>query len=135
MTTQRRDISRGMDILNRERLNKGTAFTAEERSTLGLHGLLPPHIESGVTAPKLVHKVEPEYTPEARAAECEGTVLLVAVVGTDGKVHDAKVARSVDEGLDQKAIEALQQWRFEPGRKNGRPVDVKARIEIKFRLR
>ena len=97
--------------------------------------IVPGPLDRRITQPILVQKVEPEYTAEAKEAQCEGTVLLVAVVGSDGKVHDAKVSRSLDAGLAQNAIAALDRWRFEPGRKNGRPVAVPSRIEIRFRLK
>ncbi len=64
----------------------------------------------------------------------EGTVVLAMEVGVDGGVHDLQVLRSVDAVLDQKAIEAVRQWKFSPARMNGLPVPVQIQVEIKFRL-
>ncbi len=88
----------------------------------------------GVTAPQLVFKVEPEYTEEARKAKYQGTVVLYAVVDSDGMVRNVRVARSLGLGLDEKAIEAVKQWKFLPGKKDGRAVPVAASIEVTFRL-
>ena len=87
-----------------------------------------------VTAPQLVRKVDPEYSEEARKAKKEGTVVLKLVVQRDGIVRDIKVIQSVGLGLDERAIGAVKQWRFNPALKGGRPVDVAAMIEVTFRL-
>jgi TonB family protein len=91
----------------------------------------------GVTFPRVLHQVQPEYTPEAIRAKVEGSVLLQAVVRTHGVPEDISVVRSLDQkyGLDQQAIAAVRQWRFSPGERNGRPVPVLVQIEIKFALR
>ena len=88
----------------------------------------------GVTAPQLVYRVEPEYTEEARKAKYQGTVVLYAVVDSDGQVRNIRVVRSLGLGLDEKALEAVRQWKFKPGLKDGRPVPVAASIEVTFRL-
>jgi len=77
---------------------------------------------------------EPAYSVAARIAKHQGTVVLFVVVDSGGRVRTVQVRRSVGLGLDQKAIEAVRQWRFQPGTRDGRPVDVKATIEINFRL-
>ncbi len=89
---------------------------------------------NGVTQPTLASKVDPDYTEEARAAKIQGTVVLAVVIGTDGRPRDFKVTRSLDPGLDQKAVEAAQRWVFRPGLKDGMPVNTRAMIEINFRL-
>jgi TonB family protein len=91
-------------------------------------------IGGGVSAPQLVFKVEPEYSEEARKAKFQGTVVLYVVVDANGNPRDLKVVRPLGLGLDQKAIEAVQKWRFKPGLKDGRPVAVSAQIEVNFRL-
>ncbi len=91
-------------------------------------------VGGGVTAPVLLHKVEPEYSEEARKAKYQGTVLLYIEVSPDGRATNIRVQRSLGLGLDEKAIEAVKQWKFKPGYKNGQPVTVAAQIEVNFRL-
>jgi protein TonB len=88
------------------------------------------------TTPKLVKEVKPEYTPEARAAKIQGTVLLETVVLADGTVGNVKVFRSLDAkfGLDQQAVIAVKQWLFTPGMKDGQAVPVTVSIEVSFNL-
>lgn len=88
----------------------------------------------GVTAPVVVRKVEPEYSEEARKARATGTVLVFVEIGPDGRVHNARIARGVGLGLDEKAVESVSQWVFRPGTKDGRPVTVSAQIEVAFHL-
>jgi len=92
---------------------------------------------TGVTLPVVVHEVKPDYTPEAKAARVQGTVLLATVVLADGSVGDVTVARSLDTtyGLDQQAVNAAKQWTFKPGTKDGKPVAVRVNIELKFTLK
>jgi len=87
-----------------------------------------------VTAPQILERNEPSYTEEARAARIQGTVLLNVVVQPDGTAGQIKVLRSLDVGLDQKAVEAVSTWKFKPGTKDGQPVPVQATIEVNFRL-
>ena len=91
-------------------------------------------IGGGVSQPRLVSKVEPEYSEEARKAKWQGTVVLSLVVDDKGQPQQIKVAKSLGLGLDQKAIEAVEKWRFEPGKKDGKAVAVYATIEVNFRL-
>jgi TonB family protein len=91
-------------------------------------------IGGNVKAPKLMAKVEPEYTEEARLAKYDGSALLAVEVGADGTVGHIRVVRALGLGLDQKAVEAVSKWRFEPATENGQPVIVKAQIEVNFRL-
>ena len=87
-----------------------------------------------MTAPRLSHKVEPQYTEEARAAKYSGTVVLYVEVGTDGLAHNMRVVRGLGLGLDQKALDAVGAWQFQPGMSNGVPVTVQATVEVNFRL-
>jgi TonB family protein len=91
-------------------------------------------VGGGVTAPQVLYKAEPEYSELARAAKYQGSVLLYVEIGPDGKAHNIQVVRSLGLGLDQKAIEAVSQWQFRPGTKDGQPVTVQATIEVNFRL-
>jgi len=61
-------------------------------------------------------------------------LLLQVIVETDGRLRDVRVVRSLGFGLDEKALEAVRQWRFDPARKNGQPVAVVVNIEVNFRL-
>jgi TonB family protein len=88
----------------------------------------------GVSPPHLRSKVQAQYSEEARKARLEGTVLLRIVVGSDGGARDFEVLRSVGMGLDENAIAAVRKWQFEPGTKDGQPVNVRVQIEVNFRL-
>ena len=88
----------------------------------------------GVTNPKPIYRPEPQYSEEARKAKWQGSVLLSLVVDENGKPVQIKVIRPLGLGLDEKAIEAVSQWKFEPGKKDGKPVAVAAQIEVTFRL-
>jgi protein TonB len=91
-------------------------------------------IGGDVSAPILVAKVEPEYSEEARKAKYSGTVLLSIIVGVDGVPRNIHVVRPLGLGLDEKAVAAVQKWRFRPGSKGGRPVATAALVEVNFRL-
>jgi protein TonB len=91
-------------------------------------------IGGGVSSPSIIRKVEPEYSEEARKAKWQGTVQLSVVVDETGHPRDIKVAQSLGLGLDQKAIEAVQQWLFRPGMKDGKAVAVFATIQVTFHL-
>ena len=91
-------------------------------------------VGGGVSAPKPVFSPDPEYSEEARKAKYQGTVVLGLVVGPDGRPRDMKVLRSLGLGLDEKAIEAVKNWRFEPAVKDNKPVAVYISVEVDFRL-
>ena len=91
-------------------------------------------VGAGVTAPVLLYKREPEYTEEARQAKYSGTVLLYIEVDPSGKATNIRVQHSLGLGLDERAIEAVRQWKFKPGYKDGNPVTVGANISVSFRL-
>ena len=82
----------------------------------------------------MLQKVDPDYSDEARAVALDGTVVLSVEIGPDGFGHNARVVRSLGLGLDESALDAISQWRFQPGLKDGQPVTVLATIEINFRL-
>ena len=93
---------------------------------------------NGVTLPQVIREVKPQYTQEAKDAHIQGTVVVDAVILTDGNVdQNVKVARSLDPtyGLDNEAVKAARQWKFKPGTKNGEPVAVRVQIELTFRLK
>ena len=91
-------------------------------------------VGNGVSAPKLLHHPDPEYSEKARQARYEGICILWVVVGTDGIPRDVRVARSIGMGLDEKAVEAIRKWTFEPALKDGQPVPVQINVEVSFKL-
>ncbi len=90
--------------------------------------------EDGVVAPSVLHKLEPSYTDEAREAKLEGTCVLEIEIGPDGRAYNIQVMQPLGLGLDEAAIEAIDEWIFQPGLKDGEPVTVRARVEVNFRL-
>ena len=94
----------------------------------------PRQIGGGVSAPVLIHSVEPEFSEEARKAKVEGNVLVNLWVGTDGLPSHVRVLRGVGMGLDEKALEAVRQYRFKPAMENGKPVLVQLNVEVNFQI-
>ncbi len=92
-------------------------------------------VGNGVLPPKVLYKVDPDYTQEDKDAKVEGPVVLQMVVTAEGTADQIKVIKSLSPGLDQKAIEALEKWTFQPGTKDGKAVPVYATVEINFRLK
>jgi protein TonB len=92
---------------------------------------------SGVESPQPILRVKPNYTADAMRAKVQGMVVVEAIVMPDGTVNSARVVRSLDQtfGLDQEALKAAKQWRFQPGTRFGRPVPVWVNIELAFTLR
>ena len=88
----------------------------------------------GVTAPRAIYEPDPEYSEEARKAKYQGTVVLAIVVDPTGHPRNVRIARSLGMGLDEKAIEAVQKWKFAPGVRDGVPVAVLVNVEVSFRL-
>ncbi len=91
-------------------------------------------IGSGVEPPQLRRQITPEYTDDALARKIEGSVILEVVILKSGRIGPARVLKSLDPGLDEKAIAAVREWTFLPGRFRGNAVDVIAEIEVEFRL-
>ena len=91
----------------------------------------------GVSWPKLIVEVKPNYTAEAMRARIEGVVELDIIVHADGTVGRIRLVRSLDArfGLDAEAIKAVRGWRFDPARYAGKPVQVRVPVEVSFRLR
>lgn len=89
---------------------------------------------TGISPPLLLEKVNPVYSEEARNALVEGRVDLYIEVGLDGRAHNLKIRRALGLGLDERAIEAVRQWRFKPATKNGEPIQVGANVSVIFQL-
>jgi TonB family protein len=90
---------------------------------------------SGITPPKLLREVRPDYTEDGRRRNIEGDVVLEIVVRRDGGVGDVKLLQGLGAGLDQRAVEAVRQWRFSPAQRQGVPVDVIVEVAVEFKLR
>jgi protein TonB len=102
--------------------------------TGGGFGGEPYHVGGRVSSPRAVYDPEPEYSEEARRSKYQGVVVLRVVIGPDGRPQDIRVARTLGMGLDEKAMEAVRQWRFQPALMDNQPVPVLVDIEINFRL-
>ncbi len=103
----------------------GTVYNAQQSA-----GALP---ASRSNMPVLIHKEQPDYTAEARAAKIQGVVIIRIEIGPDGTPRVLKVVQSLDPGLDQKAIEAVSKWRFRPATRNGTPISLEVTVEVNFR--
>jgi TonB family protein len=92
--------------------------------------------ENGVTAPQVKKQVRPPYTEDAMREKIEGVVLMSGVVNLDGRLTNVQVIKSLDSiyGLDNQAVKAAKQWRFIPGKKDNKPVNVFITIEMTFTL-
>ncbi|MGO9256927.1 MAG: TonB family protein [Bryobacteraceae bacterium] len=87
-----------------------------------------------IKPPVLLHKFEAAYSEEARKAKYQGTAVLLVEIDASGQVASLRVLRSLGLGLDEKAVDAVRQWKFAPGIKDGKPVSVQAEVEVNFRL-
>lgn len=101
-------------------LLSGTPQSPDQNGVYDANGLTPP--------PRVIARVDPDFSEEARAGGLEGAVVFHAVIGTDGRAHNINVFRSLGTIPDEKALQALAQWRFEPGRKAGEAVEVRATV-------
>lgn len=90
---------------------------------------------SGVLPPQLVREIRANYTEDARRKGVEGDVVLEIVVRRDGSVGSVRVLQSLGSGLEQKAIDAVRQWRFTPATRYGTTVDVVVEVSVGFKLR
>jgi TonB family protein len=92
------------------------------------------HVGHGVTAPRLTHSVDAEFTQKAKQAKYQGVSVVQCVVDTNGMPQHVHTVRKLRMGLDEKAIEAVRQYRFQPGTLDGKPVPVAITIEVNFHL-
>jgi TonB family protein len=91
-------------------------------------------VGGGVVPPAITYKVDPEYAQEARLLKLSGAVMLSIVVDPSGRAKSIRIVKGMGFGLDEKAVEAVLMWVFRPGMKDGSPVNVRATIEVNFRL-
>jgi periplasmic protein TonB len=93
------------------------------------------HIGGGVAPPQILHEVDPEFSDEARRAKYQGVCLISIIVDVNGNPQNPRVVRPLGMGLDEKALEAVKQFRFKPAMKDGKtPVPVMITVEVNFRL-
>ncbi len=90
--------------------------------------------QKGVSVPEVIYSPEPSFSEEARKAKFQGIVMLLVVVGKDGRTYNVRVGQSLGMGLDEKAIEAVRNWRFHPATLNGQPVATQIAVQVDFRL-
>ena len=94
----------------------------------------PLRVGGDVSAPRKISGDAPGYTEIARRARAQGVVILETVIDESGAVTSARVLKPLPFGLDDKAIEAVKTWKFEPAMKDGKPVAVQINVEVSFRL-
>lgn len=90
---------------------------------------------SGIEPPRLVREIRADYTEDARRRAIEGEVVLEIIVRRDGTVGDIRILKRLGGGLDDRATDAVRQWRFQPARRAGVPVDVIVEVAVEFKLR
>ena len=91
-------------------------------------------VGGGVSAPVVLHSVQPEFSEEARQSSFQGTVALQLIVDTNGDPQNIHITRHLGKGLDEKAIEAVQQYKFKPAIYQGHPVAVQIVVDVEFHL-
>ena len=89
--------------------------------------------KTGKSMARPIYQKDPEYTEDARKAGINGNVMLALTVDANGVVHDIRILKPLGHGLDEKALEAVQQWKWEPALEDGKPVESKFAIEVDFR--
>jgi TonB family protein len=90
-------------------------------------------IGPGITPPRVTHQVTPVNKPDDdRGFRISGTVLVGLVVSSQGEPKDVHVVKSLDKDIDQSAVDAVKQWRFDPAKKGDKPVAVRISVEIRF---
>ena len=92
------------------------------------------HVGGGISSPRVISAVDPEFSDEARRQKYQGVVTLTLIVDAQGNPQHVRVARALGMGLDEKAIEAVRQYKFRPAMKDGKPVPVEINIEVNFQL-
>jgi len=99
------------------------------------HGeLVLRQVGQGVTPPHSTYQPDPEYSDQARRAKYQSFVMVGGTVDPAGDFTDTCIAQAAGEGLDEKAIETVRTWKFEPARQQGEAVPVRIGVEVSFRL-
>lgn len=90
-------------------------------------------IGPGITPPRVIHQVMPQSNPDdAKGFRISGTVLVGLVVSSKGEPMEVHVVKSLDKDVDDTAVDAVKQWKFDPAKKDGRPIAVRVTVEIRF---
>lgn len=92
------------------------------------------HVGGGVSEPVVIYQVEPEFSDEARKAKVAGNVLVSLIVGANGLPQNVRVIRGIGMGLDERAVEAVRQYRFKPAMMNGKAVPVMMNVDVNFQI-
>jgi TonB family protein len=92
------------------------------------------NVGGGVSAPAVIHSVEPEFSEQARSASLQGTVVLQLIVDAEGNPQNVRITRHLGMGLDEKAVEAVRQYKFKPAMYQGHAVAVQIVVDIDFHL-
>jgi protein TonB len=92
------------------------------------------HVGGSVSPPVVIYQVDPEFSEEARKAKFSGNVEVYLIVGADGRPRGVRVVRGVGMGLDEKAVAAVQQYKFKPAMQNGKAVAVDLYIDVNFQI-
>jgi TonB family protein len=109
--------------------------TQSADATQPIPGEKPPLLlPNGIRAAQAIFAPDPEYSEEARKAKISGTVVLSLVIGIDGRAGDIKIIAPLGDGLDEKAVETIKTWKFQPAMKDGKPIAFPAVIEVQFHL-
>jgi len=122
-------------LVNMPNLNSATGSWILNFSELRVNSEGPRITSSDISAPVPLRKVDPKYPPSLMSERVEGEVVLYAVIRRDGAVDSIQLVHGIDEQLDENAMQALSQWKFQPARRQGSPVELEAIVHIPFRLR
>ena len=121
-------------LLNFGWLHAQDTLSVDAVATMPVCSPKNPDVKVCASAPKVLSRMNPSYPDEARKQRKEGTVILGATVTREGSVTGIHVVKSVDKDIDRAAVDAVSQWKFDPGQYEGKPVDVELKIEVNFRL-
>ena len=120
-------------ILSRMRRLALLLFVIGAMNALAQEPRPPYRVGGDVKAPVLISRVEPVYPAEAREHGVSGLVIVEAVIDREGKVREVRILKPLPFGVDQAAADAVKQWKFSPGTRNGEPVDVFGILTVQFR--
>lgn len=115
-------------------VNDDSATTASGCEDNCLEAPVPRRMGKGISPPRLIYHREPEFSEGARAAKYQGTVTLSLIVNKEGSPANVRISQPIGYGLDVKAVQAVQDWKFNPAEKDGQPVAVPIMVEVNFHL-